>query len=118
MNHCCLHVEVALNATPAEWLALCESAVETMNRLPGLVWKLWVLDRDAGSAGGVYLSEDLASAQAYAEGPVLEHLRRSGAARAVEVRLLPLVDALSRRTRGLPAAASASAACDSSSGLS
>lgn len=102
MNHCCLHVEVALNVTPAEWLERCEAAVPVMARLPGLVWKLWVLDEEDSSAGGLYLFEDREAARAYAEGPVLDHLRRSGAARAVSVRLLPLVDALSLRTRGLP----------------
>jgi hypothetical protein len=101
MNHCCLHVEVTLNVTPAEWLARCEAAVPLMTRLPGLVWKLWVLDEDEASAGGLYLFENRDAAAAYAEGPVIERLRASGVARAVRVRLLPLVDDLSQRTRGL-----------------
>lgn len=105
MNHCVLHVEVTLEVTAERWLALCESAVPVMARLPGLLWKLWVLDRDAGSAGGVYLFESVEAARAYAEGPVIAHLRSAGVARAVTVRVLPLVDALSQRTRGLPAPA-------------
>jgi hypothetical protein len=101
MNHCCLHVEVTLNVTPDEWLAACEAAVPLMRRLEGLEWKLWVLDREHGRAGGVYLFRDLAAASAYESGPVLQHLRTSPAVRTVETRLLPLHDALSRRTFGL-----------------
>lgn len=43
------------------------------------------------------------AAHGHAETP-LEHLRRSGVARSVSVRLLPLVEGLSQQTRGLPAA--------------
>jgi hypothetical protein len=101
MNHCCLHVEVTLNVTPDEWLAACEAAVPLMRRLEGLEWKLWVLDREHARAGGVYLFRDRASARAYESGPFIQHLRSSAAVRGVETRLLPLVDALSRRTFGL-----------------
>lgn len=105
MNHCCLQVELELAVAPDVWLARCESAVPTMRRLPGLVWKLWVLDADASRAGGVYLFQNAEAARAYAEGPVLEHLRASPAVKNVGVRLLPVVDALSRQTFGLPATA-------------
>jgi hypothetical protein len=103
MNHCCLQVEVTLNVPSETWLAACDQAVPTMCRLEGLLWKLWVLDDAAGSAGGLYLFRDVVSARAYADGPVLDRLRKSGAARDVRVRLFPIVDHLSRRTFGLPA---------------
>jgi hypothetical protein len=105
-NHCCLQVEVTLNATPEQWLAGCEQAVPAMRALPGLVWKLWLEPSD-GKAGGLYLFESLAAAAAYAEGPVVAGLRASPAVRDVTVRLLPLVDALSRQTFGLAAQATA-----------
>ena len=104
-NHCCLHVHVTLNTSPEEWLVLCERAVPQMLTVPGLSWKLWLLDRERASAGGLYLFEDREAARAYAEGPILEQLRRSPAVRALRTELLPIVDGLSRRTRGLPVAA-------------
>jgi Putative mono-oxygenase ydhR len=39
---------------------------------PGLVWKLWLEDRGAGHAGGIYLFEDVAAAERYRE----KHERR------------------------------------------
>lgn len=98
MNHCCLQVEVTLNVPSETWLAACDQAVPTMCRLEGLVWKLWVLDEAAGKAGGLYLFRDAATARAHADGPVLEHLRTCGIVRDVHVRILPIVDQLSRRT--------------------
>lgn len=32
---------------------------------PGLLWKIWTENRDAGEAGGIYLFADQASATAY-----------------------------------------------------
>jgi hypothetical protein len=32
---------------------------------PGLVWKIWLENRDTGYAGGIYLFEDAASAERY-----------------------------------------------------
>jgi hypothetical protein len=42
---------------------------------PGLVWKIWLEDRETGHAGGVYLFEDTAAAQRYRE----KHARRLAA---------------------------------------
>ena len=39
---------------------------------PGLVWKIWLEERETGHAGGVYLFEDAAAAQRYRE----KHERR------------------------------------------
>ena len=103
MNHHCVHVDVSLEISPDEWLELCESAVPSMQRVPGLVWKLWLLDRERASAGGLYLFQNAEAARAYAEGAFMEHLRRSPAVRALEIRLWPVVDSLSRRTFGLAA---------------
>lgn len=101
-NHCCLQIEVTLNVTSEQWLAGCEQAVPVMRALPGLVWKLWLEPCD-GKAGGLYLFESAAAARAYAVGPVVARLRASPAVKDVAVRLLPLLDSLSRQTFGLAA---------------
>lgn len=69
--------------------------------MPSLLWKLWILDPATGRAGGVYLFRDTESAQAYADSPLIEGIRQSGAVRNLELHLLPVVDSLSQRTRGL-----------------
>lgn len=35
--------------------------------LPGLIWKVWIRDRTTNTGGGIYLFEDRASAQAWAD---------------------------------------------------
>ena len=44
--------------------------------IAGLKWKIWVRDAASKTSGGIYLFEDRASAQAYADGPVVEKIRQ------------------------------------------
>jgi hypothetical protein len=92
-----------LNVSGEEWRAACQAAVPVMLAIPGLEWKVWVFDEESGAAGGFYLFRDSASAVAYAEGPVIAKLRGSPAVRDVRVRLLPVLDELSRQTRAFGA---------------
>jgi hypothetical protein len=50
-------------------------------REPGLVWKIWLEDRQTGYAGGVYLFDGAAAAQRYRE----KHERRLAAMGVTEV---------------------------------
>jgi hypothetical protein len=43
--------------------------------VPGLVWKIWGIDRDRGIGASAYLFASEASARAFIAGPMLERLR-------------------------------------------
>jgi len=64
---------------PGPWgEALTEHALPLARDIagePGLVWKIWLENRETGHAGGIYLFEDAAAAQRYRE----KHERRLGA---------------------------------------
>jgi hypothetical protein len=68
---------------------------------------LWLAGAESRTAGGVYLFRDAASADAYVSGPVIAQLRTSPLVRALRVRTSPVAVDLSRKTRGVPALASA-----------
>lgn len=38
---------------------------ESIANEPGLIWKIWTENQAAGEAGGIYLFQDIPSAQAY-----------------------------------------------------
>lgn len=40
---------------------------ESINEEPGFIWKVWIEDEAAQTAGGIYLFEDRATAEAYAD---------------------------------------------------
>jgi Putative mono-oxygenase ydhR len=64
---------------PGPWgRELTEAAHELANDIAnedGLVWKIWLEDRETGHAGGIYLFEDAAAAERYRE----KHERRLSA---------------------------------------
>lgn len=101
MTSCCLQVELKLNVSAEVWREHARTALPTMQALAGLLWKLWTLDEHAGTAGGIYLFRERAAAEAYANGPVISALKQSQAVRDVRVRVLPVIDDLSRETGAL-----------------
>lgn len=56
----------------AEMAALMTGLAQDIAAEPGLVWKIWTEDADAGRAGGIYLFETADAARAYAD----KHLAR------------------------------------------
>ncbi|MCL5999553.1 MAG: YdhR family protein [Chloroflexi bacterium] len=42
--------------------------------VPGLLWKIWIINRERGEAGGLYLFTDEQSYQAYVDGPIVAEL--------------------------------------------
>ena len=63
---------------------------------PGIVWKIWLENRESGHAGGIYLFEDAAAAERYRE----KHERRLAASglTGVTANVLSVNPELSRLT--------------------
>ncbi len=49
----------------AEMAAGMKELAASIAQEPGLLWKIWTENREAGEAGGIYLFTDRASAEAY-----------------------------------------------------
>lgn len=43
--------------------------------LPGLRWKVWVINEDKGEAGGLYLFDNSAALQAFLDGPIIAEMK-------------------------------------------
>jgi hypothetical protein len=95
-----LQINFELNVKPEDYLAACEHAVNAVADVRQLEWKLWILSEDGKRAGGWYLFRDRASAEAYANGPIIGRLRESGMTRNIEVRVFSAVESLTPRTGG------------------
>ncbi|TVL07716.1 monooxygenase [Shewanella algae] len=90
---------------PAEMMgdALTEQAkplAESITREPGFIAKIWTENPRSGEAGGIYLFEDEASAEAYA----CMHSQRVAAmgAHNIRIRLFDVNESLSIITHGWP----------------
>jgi hypothetical protein len=85
----------------AEQLASPVSARQAYARelaeLPGLRWKIWLVDKAAGQLGGVYLFDDRASAEAWAERSLRAHV--NGGATGFTTHIFEVNEDLSAITR-------------------
>jgi hypothetical protein len=87
--------------SPAEYRGLADHVAGAVAAVPGLIWKVWILDEERGRCGGVYLFADRAAANAYLEGPIVSRLRTNPAVSNVDVRLFDVLEGPSVITRGL-----------------
>jgi hypothetical protein len=97
-----LQIEFDLRCTPTEYRGLADHVAGVIaTTVPGLLWKIWILDEERSRGGGVYLFAERSAATAYLEGPIVSRLRGNPAVAGVEVRLFDVLDGPSVITRGL-----------------
>jgi hypothetical protein len=53
-----LQINFKLNVAPAEYRKICSSVAQPIADVPGLMWKVWILNEQDGEAGGIYLFQD------------------------------------------------------------
>lgn len=96
-----VQIQFHFRCTPAEYRGLANHAAGAIAGVPGLLWKVWILDEEHSRGGGVYLFADRAAAIAYLQGPIVKRLRENPAIADVEVRMFDVIDQPSVITRGL-----------------
>src|SRR5436305_13999285 len=88
------------------WLGVAKPIADT----PGLAWKVWLMNEAEHEAGGIYLFESKAAAEAYMAGPIVAALKASPAVSDISAKLFDVMPDHSAITRaplssGLAAAA-------------
>jgi hypothetical protein len=100
MSRIVLQVNYKFKSSRAEYLALVTPLAEPIAAVPGLQWKIWLMNEAEQAAGGIYLFESADSAQAFMNSqPVADFLRHPTIAEATAKMFEPVED-LSRITRG------------------
>lgn len=94
-----LQINFNLNVPVAEYQKMADSVAHAFLDVPGLRWKIWLLNPAAQEAGGVYLFDSQASLDAYVNGPLVAKLRGLTSIRNITMKpfeVLPEVTALTR----------------------
>ena len=82
-----LQINFKLNVSPAEYRKITKSVAQTIADVPGLAFKVWLLNEQEDDAGGIYLFRDEQSFVGYLSGSIvvqiknLLHLREISAKR-------------------------------------
>jgi hypothetical protein len=100
MSKTIVQVNFEYHMALAEYEAINEQAAQPIAEVEGLVWKIFLIDEAAPEAGGLYLFENAASAEAYLNGPLITGLRQHPGITNVRVKLSNILETPTLVTRG------------------
>ena len=95
-----LQINFDLNVPVAEYQKMADSVAQAFLAVPGLKWKIWLLNPAAQQAGGIYLFDSQASLDAYVNGPIVAQLRGLTAVRNVSIKQFDVMPEITTLTRG------------------
>jgi len=99
--HMILQINFNLNVPIAEYQKMADSIAHAFLDVPGLRWKIWLLNPAAQEAGGIYLFDSQASLDAYLNGPLLAHMRGLTSIRNISMKQFEVMPEGAALTRGL-----------------
>jgi hypothetical protein len=95
--------------TPAEFAEGCRPFAKPIAAVPGLRWKIWLVNDEERRAGGIYQFDDERTLRDYLDGPIIAAVRSHPHVRNLEVRQFSVMPDLSAVTRAPLAAVPAGA---------
>ena len=99
MASCVLQTNFTFTVSADEFQAAAEPLAEAFAAVPGLLWKVWLLNPQTREAGGVYLFENEDALAAFLDGPLVAGMRAHPAIEGITVRQLPVWEYPSAVTR-------------------
>jgi hypothetical protein len=105
-----LQINFNLNVPVAEYQQLADSVAQNFLGVPGLQWKIWLLNPATQEAGGIYFFDSQASLDAYVNGPLVAKLRALPSVRNISIKQFEVMPEITALTRGPVEAARTSGA--------
>ena len=65
--------------------------------IPGLRWKVWIINEPQSEAGGIYLFDDDAAAQSFVDGPIIAEMKGDP---TLSIKAFDVIAELTTITRG------------------
>lgn len=91
-----LNFSISRAELEAAWLEVAQPIAD----VPGLRWKVWLMNEAEQQAGGIYLFESEAAAQSYLAGPIVAALKSSPAVSNISAKVFDVLESHSAITRG------------------
>ncbi len=104
-----LQVNFRLKASTQEYQALCQSVAQAVADVPGLCWKIWMLNDAEKQAGGIYLFEDEQALRDYLSGPIVAAVKSHPQLSDFSAKTFDPMEEVTAKTRG-PVGVAATAA--------
>jgi hypothetical protein len=99
MARCVLQTNFTFTVSAEEFQAAAEPLADAFAAVPGLAWKVWLLNPQTRQAGGIYLFESEEALDAFLDGPLVEGMRNHPAIVDVTIDATPVWERVSAVTR-------------------
>lgn len=95
-----LQVNFKFNVSKVEYEQTVSALASAYAAVPGLRWKIWIINEEKKEAGGIYLFDDQASMKALLEGPLTAQVTSHPALSDFSVKQFDVMDEVTAITRG------------------
>ena len=92
-----LQINYKLNGPRAEYEQENLPYAQPIAELPGLRWKVWIINEEQGEAGGIYLFDGDAAVQAFLDGPIIAEMKTDP---TLSIKAFDVIPELTTITRG------------------
>ena len=95
-----LQINFKLNVSTAEYQKICESVAQAVADVPGLRWKLWLLNEEKKEAGGIYLFQDEQALNNYLSGPIIAQVKSHPGLQDISAKRFDVMEEMTAVTHG------------------
>ena len=100
MSEILLQVNFNYSVTKEEYQEAVAPLADKFADLPGLKWKVWILNAESKEAGGIYLFDNQASVDEYLSGPLAKVVTTHPALSSFSVKQFAIMEDVTKITRG------------------
>ena len=100
MSEIMLQVNFNYSVSKEEYEQAVAPLADKFANLPGLKWKVWILNAENSEAGGIYMFENQASVDEYLAGPLAKIVTTHPALSNFSVKQFAIMKDISKITRG------------------
>jgi hypothetical protein len=95
-----LNVIFKFNVSGEEYVEAVTPLAEDVSKVPGLQWKIWILNDAESEAGGIHLFEDETACNNYLASSIVETITSHPALSDFDVKQFDVMDEQTAATRG------------------
>lgn len=95
-----LQINFKFHLSRAEYEAVIEPQAESIAAVPGLLWKVWLMNEAGREAGGIHLFADGPSLDAYLDGEIVAGIVGHPGLSDFSVKQFDVMDSVTAVTRG------------------
>ena len=100
MSQKILQINFKFTTPAADHLKLVAPFADVIAAVPGLTWKVWMINEQKHEAGGIYLFRDEASVNAYLSSDIVLGMKKEPTVKDISAKVFDVVEEMTKKTRG------------------